>query len=561
MRTIPDSNKFVIADHNDLGTEDKCPNPKGWYHSVAGIENTPDGLVATYRLSDSHTAVYTHIMVAYSKDGGKTWSGHRSISHRNVWQHQSVWVAPQLSSLSDGRLVIICDLGKRSSGQDWPQLSRWQQRPERGMDNYLFWSADYGRTWSDPVHIDEVGGEPGYVTELSNGDLLYTRTEANRFAEMYDPPPPWNDIYYRNTSVGSTDGGKTWSVYGWVTDAPYFSDAEVGTVELEPGHVLAMTRIGFGGGKFGQPSRIVHSYDGGRTWGKPLLSPVYGQRTVVRKLQSGRLLVTFRNRWGTPASCAFVWDAEEDIGFEPSSFIWERDRCTCSDGVMHTRTASGRESEVEFSLYPAVTQDATATLEIELRRSPGPGAIVLSAGFGVKIDADRMTFARNALRRHETGNLEDAIPLTGRGIPSAEIDSSKWHTYRLERSTKACRVLVDGEVKLVTDDPSFRQRIVRFGSGGKLEADWRRATAHICNPSDYTIDWEWDAKIGYPDQFQRDRMIVLDYTSDSGYSDWTQLEDGTIVIADYVTTSFRGVNAGGPQPVLKAYLVREEDLL
>ena len=54
--------------------------------------------------------------------------------------------------------------------------------------------------------------------------------------------------------------------------------------------------------------------------------------------------------------------------------------------------------------------------------------------------------------------------------------------------------------------------------------------------------------------------MVLDYTSDSGYSDWTQLADGTIVIADYSSDSFETINAGGPQPILKAYRVREEEL-
>ena len=560
MRTIPESRKYVIADHNSNGAEDRCPNPRGWYHSVAGIKNTPDGLVATYRLSDSHTAVYTHIMTAHSDDGGKSWTGHRSISHRNVWQHQAVWVAPQLSRLSDGRLVIICDQGKRSSGQDWPQLSQWQKRPEHGMDNYLFWSSDNGRTWSEPVHIDKIGGEPGYITELANGNLIFTRTESNQYPEMHDPPPPWNDIYYRNAAVGSKDGGKTWTTLGWVTDAPYFSDAEVGTVELEPGHILAMTRIGFGGGKFGQPSRIVHSYDGGATWGKPVLSPVYGQRTMVRKLRSGKLLVTFRNRWGTPASCAFVWDPDEEIGFQPTSFIWERERCTLSDGIMRIRTATGREAEVEFSLFPVVTEDATATLEVTLRRNNGSGTIMLSAGFGIRVDADGIAFAKSTMLQHESGKIEDANRLAGATM-SARIDTGAWHTYRLERSTGACRVFVDGELSLQTVNPSVRQRVVRFGSGGDLESEWRNASAHICNPADYTINWSWNGANGFPDQFQRDRMVVLDYTSDSGYSDWTQLEDGTIVIADYASTDFLGVNAGGPQPILKAYRVREEDLI
>ena len=54
--------------------------------------------------------------------------------------------------------------------------------------------------------------------------------------------------------------------------------------------------------------------------------------------------------------------------------------------------------------------------------------------------------------------------------------------------------------------------------------------------------------------------VVLDYTSDSGYSDWAQFAAGTIVIADYSSDSYENINAGGPQPMLKAYRVGEEGL-
>ena len=203
MRSIADSKKFSIAENSTYPTRFHCPNPRGWYHSVANIADTPDGLVAVYRLSDSHTAVYTHIMVAYSKDGGRTWEGHRSISHRNVWEHHGVWVAPQLSRLRDGRLVIICDLGHRTSHDEWGPLAKWQERPPRGMWNYLFWSDDNGRTWREPVECDDVGGEPGYVAELQDGTLLYTRTESARSELLKDGPLPWGDVYYRNRAVFS----------------------------------------------------------------------------------------------------------------------------------------------------------------------------------------------------------------------------------------------------------------------------------------------------------------------------------------------------------------------
>ena len=135
-------------------------------------------------------------MVAHSKDGGRKWSDHRSISHRNVWEHGRVWVAPQLSRLSDGRLVIICDEGHRTSGADWPPLTRWQQRPGRGMSNFLFWSSNNGRTWSEPVQIDDVGGEPGYLVDLQN-DRMDIGMDMRRFG-LFDL-----QVDFQNDRMGS----------------------------------------------------------------------------------------------------------------------------------------------------------------------------------------------------------------------------------------------------------------------------------------------------------------------------------------------------------------------
>ena len=58
------------------------------------------------------------------------------------------------------------------------------------------------------------------------------------------------------------------------------------------------------------------------------------------------------------------------------------------------------------------------------------------------------------------------------------------------------------------------------------------------NRRDHSIDWTWRAVNGYPDQFARDRLVMLERNAsfaagDSGYSSWDQMADGTIVAVDY----------------------------
>lgn len=570
MRQIPTERKFTVAEHSTFSVDLHCPNPRGWYHSVANVADTPEGLVAVYRLSDSHTAVYTHIMVAYSSNGGRTWEGHRSISCRNIWEHHSIWVAPQLSRLRDGRLVIICDLGHRASRDNWPPLTKWQECPPRGMWNFLFWSNDNGRTWSEPVECDKVGGEPGYIVELNDGTLLYTRTESARSELLKDGPLPWGDIYYRNRAVFSDDGGESWHRTSLITDAPFQGDCETGIVELEPNQLLAVTRIGFGGGRFGQPSRFVRSQDGGRTWGAGTLSPIYGQRVIVRKLQSGKLLATYRNRWGTPASYAFVWDPDEVFGYEPNSYLWDESRCTLGDGIMTLTTGGTAETQALFGFYPAISEESEVNLTVKLRigEDSEQGAI-FSAGCYLHVgptavhlvNPKRQLGAARGEAKQETGRFFRLME-EDEGEHGFAIDATQWHEYQIRRKGGKVIILVDGDLMLERPVSDFAVREVRIGNDLRALSYWRSAKVAVSNSKDYSIDWSWEASSGkYPDQFRRDRMVVLDYTGDSGYSGWTQREDGSIVIVDYTNDDIGWAGGDAPQPILRAYVVDEGDLV
>jgi hypothetical protein len=555
---VADNQKFTVSLDEYPGM--KSANPRGWYNSVANVVAAKDGaLVAVYRLSDYHTALETYIMVARSADGGRTWTGHRVIAKANVWETQSAWIAPQMSILRDGRIVIISDLGQRHPGQDWPMLSSWQQ-PNRGMSNHLFWSTDHGRTWSDPQKIDDVGGEPSYIEELSDGTLAFTRTSSAKTDLLKNPPMPWGDIYYRSEVVLSRDGGKTWGESAWLADSPFHGDCEVGLADLGEGNVLAATRIGFGLSRFGNPSRLVRSSDHGRTWSEPTLAPFYGHRIHLGRLQSGKILATYRNWWGSPGSRALVFDPSEEMGFQPTSWIVEEERCGLAADAMTITTAPGKRGAVEFSLYPAQDDlsrvEINATLRVD---SADTNGVAISAGVWIHFTPDR-------------------IFLGDRPAAGFAFNTRTWHDYRIVRENSRVTIYADGKEMLSAPIDDIWRREVRFGNravagGGdtysrnQSVSHWRALSAKVTNAIDYSIDWSWKPAQGYPDQFRRDREVVLDhaYFADCGYSSWTQLPDGNIVILDYTTggdiDGFSWTNSGsGKGPFIRSYVVTENDL-
>lgn len=557
---VPDSAKVTVSLNDYAGLP--RPNPRGWYYKCANVVLARDGsLVACWQMSDQHTSHTTWLMVARSHDAGRTWGGYKVISHASETEHNAVWVVPQMGVLRDGRLLIVCDRGQRAPGQSWPMLSAWQ-KPDRGMSNWIFWSGDNGETWSAGEKVDDVGGEPGYPLELSNGTIAFTRTSSAQTTLLKNPPAPWNDIYYRNEIVFSDDSGKSWQRSAWLSDDPFHGDCEVGLAEFAPGKLLAATRIGLGNGRFGHPSRLIFSDDAGKSWPRAVPAPFHGQRPHLRKLASGNLLVTYRNVWGTPGTRALVFSPAEaaTLGFQPNSYLPDESRATLTDSVLTLRTTAGKTGAAEFTLYPA--QDDTTRVEIEttLRVDAAErNGCAISAGIWVRFLPNRV----------ELADLPEA---------GFAIDARAWHTYRIVRAGGAVTIFADGTEKLRHDLGALWVREVRFGnrassvSGGAYAENsavshWRSLAVKVFNTSDTIFDWRWDASRGFPDQFRRDRVVTLDnaYPGDCGYSMWTQLPDGRIVILDYTSAgqpnSMESFSANGAAPSIRAYLVTEADLV
>jgi hypothetical protein len=462
-----------------------------------------------------------------------------------------------MSVLADGRIVIISDRGQRSPGQDWPMLATWQQ-PHRGMWNYLFWSSDHGRTWTQGEQVDAVGGEPSYILEMSDGTLAYTRTESAESNQLRNPPQPWGQIYYRSRIVFSDDGGGTWSRSAWLADSPFHGDCEVGLAELSPGKLIAATRIGIGGGQFGHPSRLLFSDDYGRTWGRDQPAPFYGQRIHIRRLLSGKLLATFRNRWGTPGTRALVFDPAEKLGFEPTSHILDETRCELTPEHLTVRSGEGKRGAVEFSLYPAQDDRSRVVIEATLKVDDADvNGCAISAGCWVRFSPGRISLAD----RPEVG---------------FDYNTGDWHTYRIVRENGRITIFADGKQMLTAPIDDLWVREVRFGnravpkagdtySANRGVTHWRNVAVTVKNAEDYSIDWRWDPSRGFPDQFRRDRIVVLDYAypADCGYSSWTQLPDGKIVIVDYTNADLSDFSwsGTGKAPFIRAYHVTEADLV
>ena len=556
---LPESVKFTVSPSNYPGLSN--PNPRGWYYKCANVVATKSGdLVACWQLSDNHTSLASYVVVARSTDGGKTWGDVQSIDKANVWEDQAIWIVPQMSILRDGRIVIVCDRGQRRPNQDSPMLTRWQM-PDRGMWNYAWWSKDDGRTWSKGEKIDDIGGEPGYVLELSDGALAYTRTSSQKTDKLKNPPAPWNDIYYRNEIVFSRDGGKTWPEAHWLADSPFHGDCEVGLAELAPGKLVAATRIGLGNGKFGHPSRLLFSDDGGLTWPRSEPAPFYAQRPHFSRLQSGKMLVTYRNVWGTPGSRALVFDLNEHLGFQPTSYILDETRCELTPDALTLRTKEGKRGAVEFNLYPAQDDQSRVEIEATLRvEDTDTQGCAISAGCWVRFMADR-------------------VELADRPAAGFAFDTRGWHTYRIVREKGKIAIYADGKLMLESPIDDIWVREVRFGNQALAKGSetytanrsithWRSVSAKVTNADDYSIDWQWTPAKGYPDQFRRDRTVVLDYAypADCGYSSWTQLPDGRIVIVDYTNGGnlesyvWGGVGEGAA-PFIRSYLVNESMLV
>lgn len=113
--------------------------------------------------------------------------------------------------------------------------------------------------------------------------------------------------------------------------------------------------------------------------------------------------------------------------------------------------------------------------------------------------------------------------------------------------------------------PLYLKNITPAVTGSSV---WRRFEVRYEDPRTGVRTASWNgATDGFPDQYQLDRILEIDatiYGADQGYSGWTELEDGRVLVLNYTDDTARwNRDSTGPQfgvSWIRGTFVQPEDL-
>jgi len=246
------------------------------YECFPDVTLTQTGrLVVVYRESDSHGAsAFTHLVWRISDDAGLTWSDRRYLvrAERGADDVLQKWNCPRVTTLRDGRVIIVCDRYPQPPGETYGDVPPVV---------YLWFSTDDAESFEGPAFTPVEGIVPERLLELQDGSWL--------LAAHRGFPPEWRLI---DRAWRSDDQGRTWQGPFVIGDKEGLDLCESGVVELPGGELVAYMRENSGRGR---PAFKSLSHDGGRTWDGPYETLMGGaHRPTAGLLPTGEVLVTYR---------------------------------------------------------------------------------------------------------------------------------------------------------------------------------------------------------------------------------------------------------------------------
>jgi len=506
----------------------------------------PDGrLLAVYADTNQHWADGDiRLTLIQSVDKGATWTLAGILAESDRSKREPHWVTPRLSSLSDGRLVVLCDL------DDYEHCNE-QQDP--GI--FIWWSSDLGKTWSAPENTGIHGIEPDRVIELADGRLSIgshmTCVDTQKNAEFI-----WR----------SPDNGKTWGPPVAVAKDAVHLYCEGAFVPLSDGTLVCVMRDNLHNN---YPSQVSYSFDNGDTWTQPVEAPFAGDRPFAGQLPDGRLLVTFRNQAGNKGTYAYLGHLQHELGYRVSALHAGPAEIAISgeDGL---RVAHASPATTQYNLLPPESYRSEVVFEAVVRVEGSPSGLGALESLPASMDEP---FPGSAYIQLAHMSVRLSIAADGLYLGDPEhpqrlvdrywgADMTRWHTVRVQHRGGLVRVYLDGK-----DVLRFRHLLpgpfvtTCFGSprNGTGTSFWRSAKYLVKNQSEPEHCWIWESRSGrFPDQYEIDHLLEVHANphprADNGYSTWLRFDDGEILFLDYT-------NRGDPygQSHVVACRLREDD--
>ncbi|MBQ0125865.1 MAG: exo-alpha-sialidase, partial [Clostridiales bacterium] len=208
----------------------------------------------------------SRLMLTESSDRGRTWTKKRPLTERGT--KEEYFNCARISTIPDGRLVIICD---KSYGSE---------SPENKTEVYLWFSDDEGKTWSEPFLVPGHGYVPDKYRVLSSGRHIISIHDFGKSGkrEQY--------LWY------SDDGGKSWSEQITAASDERYDLCEGCILETKSGALVCFLRENSGRGI---DCLKTISYDGGQTWSDVYNVPIPAcHRPVADYLGSGKIMLKHR---------------------------------------------------------------------------------------------------------------------------------------------------------------------------------------------------------------------------------------------------------------------------